>query len=482
MKLNERVKEAGFSNASPTLGSVSLAPTVPMDNLLASIEYFCRHHMLPFSKERAMRGVPLRDGVLSPKTYDQACENVGLLTKAVKKKPSTVSEMVFPFLTYFKDGTVGVVRAKNTGGSFDTLAFDKSGNRIAVELKSSEIDRKSLHTVQYVTKLAEEDEDTRQKGHWFWATVRRFWPSWSYVVLATFLINLLGLALPLFVMNVYDRVIPNNSISTLWALALGVSIALGFDFLLKILRSAMIDNSGKRIDLGVSARIFEHALDVKMDQRHTRSGEMANHVREFESVREFFSSGAITSLVDLLFIGVFLGLLWFIVGPLVLVPLLAVPLVLFVTLLVQFPLTRSIRNAQSASGTRHSVLVESLIGVETVKSIVAESAMQKRWEDAVSVSARAGAHTRFWSSLAIYFTMFVQQAVSVLVIIWGVFLVGAGEITIGALIAANILAGRILAPLGGISSTLVRAQQSFASLANLNTLMKLDRDNPKSRG
>lgn len=484
--MNEQIRSIGIEKAEETTEHPSVVAHTSVDILLAAIEHFCHHHTLPFSAARALRGVSTKTGYLLPEHFEQACRNVGLRASSQSIRPSSVDPMSYPFLALLHDGMVAIVEARNQDQNLEVCLLDKAGNRKNKTISKSQLDKLALGTVFYVTREAAAEElqnhTLQSDRHWFWSAVRKFWPNWSYVILATFLINVLGLALPLFVMNVYDRVIPNNSFSTLWALAAGVSIALFFDFLLKIMRSAMIDNSSKRIDLGVSANIFEHALDVKMEHRQSRSGEIANSIRDFEAVRDFFSSGAIAALIDLVFVGVFLAFLWFIVGELALVPLLAVPLVLLATLLVQFPLKRSIQNAQSASGNRHSVLVESLVGIEAIKSVGAEGSMQARWESAVSGAARAGAATRFWSNLAIYFTMFAQQAVSVIVIIWGVFLVADGKITIGALIAANILAGRILAPIGGIAGTLVRAQQAFAALASLNALMKLDRDNSKSRG
>lgn len=484
--MNERIEQLDPSVARQIIEPFGETPAVPVDALIATLDHFCIHHKLPFSKARALRGIPHENSTLSPHQYGRAAENLGLKVKPVKTKPSAVSVLVYPCLIYFKDGSTGILRSKSKKGRLTVTVFDQSGVELDRLFTQKECDRSALDVVNLVTVLPEaEAKAEATKGtakHWFWSTVRNFWPSWTYVVFATFFINLLGLALPLFVMNVYDRVIPNNSISTLWALVAGISIALVFDLILKVLRTSMIDNSGKRIDMTVSSRIFEHALDVRMEQQPKRSGELANHIREFESVRDFFSSGAIASIIDLLFVGVFLGFLYFIVGELALVPLLAVPVVLFAALVVQIPLGWSIRASQNASGNRHSVLVESVVGIETVKSIAAEGALQKRWDSSVAAAARAGASTRFWSSLAINFTMFAQQLVSVVVITWGVFLVAAGDITIGALVAANILAGRILAPLGGISATLVRAQQAFSALANLNAIMKLDRDNPKFAG
>lgn len=451
------------------------------DPLLAALEYLAGHHGRPFSKAAVLQGLPLRNGILTLDLFARGAGHLGFEAKIVERKPSEVSGLVCPFIILLKSGDVALVLEKRQGAR--KVSVITPGVSDVKNMRLKDIDREALDTVIYVADRRQQDAVAsdaamlrQSSGHWLWSVVWRFWPTWSYIVLAAFIINLLGLALPLFVMNVYDRVIPYNSTATLWALAAGVVIALGSDFLLRMLRATVIENSGRRVDMKVSASLFEQALDATMASRSGRAGEFANYIREFEGVRDFFTSTSITSVIDLLFIGIFLGLLWMIVGQLALVPLLAVPVVLIVTLAVQVPLARSVSQTQITNSNRHSILVESMVGIETVKSISGEGALQKKWEDAVAGSVRASSATRFWSSLAMYFSMFVQQGVSVVVIIWGVYLVAAGDITIGALIASNILAGRVLAPLGNIAMTLARAQTSFSSLRQLNAMMKLDRD------
>jgi len=449
------------------------------DSLLDAIALIADHHGMQFSESVVMNGLPHNDGRLNLSHVEAAFENVGLSARIISKSPSEVPLIVCPFLVFFKGGDIGVVygRRGKRGKYLVQIAGHKGKRRIRQRI----LNRETVDRVVYVSPsidIFSSEDNSRElaKGHWLWSSVRRFWGAWTLVVLVAFIVNLLGLALPLFVMNVYDRVIPYNAIPTLWALALGVVIAIGFDFILRVLRASVIDNAGRRIDMKVSSDVFRHVLDTKMSDRAASAGDMASTVREFESVRDFFTSASLTSVIDLLFIGVFLGVLWIIVGPLVLVPLAAVPLVLIATLLIQIPMNKSVVTGQVSSNNRHSVLVESLVGVETVKAASAEGPFQRRWESAVADTVRATSKTRFWSSLAIFFSMMVQQSVSVVIIVWGVFLVAEGEISIGALIASNILAGRVLAPLGGITMTLSRMKQSTNALRNLNKLMRAERD------
>lgn len=449
------------------------------DSLLGALEILARHHRKPFSANAVLQGLPLEDGRLDLSMFPEAASRLGLIARTVERKPSQVPGLVCPYVVPLKDGGAAVVTSRDAGGK--SLFIETPGGQGRRRISNGELDALSTGTVLYVADRTQQEavaglEPGGARGHWLWSVAARFWPSWLYVIAAALFINLLGLALPLFVMNVYDRVIPNNSIPTLWALALGVVIALSFDFLLRMIRAVVIDNAGRRIDMKVSASLFAQALDTRMSERSMRAGELASHLREFESVRDFFTSSAVASAIDLLFIGIFLGVLWLLVGPLALVPLVAVPIVLLVTGAIQFPLARSVRQAQATAANRQSVLVEALVGIETVKAIAAEGTLQRKWNDAVAGSVRGSSAMRFWSSLAMFFSMFVQQGVSVVIIVWGVYLAIAGEITIGALIASNILAGRVLAPLGSIAMTLSRAYQSFTALGHLNVLMKLGRD------
>ncbi|MEP1208254.1 MAG: type I secretion system permease/ATPase [Rhizobiaceae bacterium] len=449
------------------------------DALLSAIEWVSDYHGRPFSPEVAVRGLPLVNGHLSVANLEGAFANVGLGARVVRKKPSNVPLIVCPFLVFFEGGDVGIVTGRRgRRGKYQVIIAGHRGTR---RMSQKELERQTLDFVVYVSPSSDvfsQEENMRElaRGHWLWSTVRRFWGAWTQVVLVAFFVNILGLALPLFVMNVYDRVIPYNAIPTLWALAAGVVLAMIFDFILRMLRATVIDNAGRRIDMKVSSDVFSHVLDTKMSERKSSSGDMASSVREFEAVRDFFTSASLTSAIDLLFIGVFLGVLWLIVGPLVLVPMVAVPIVLISTLLIQIPMKRSVNKGLVSSNNRHSVLVESLVGIETIKAASAEGPFQRRWESAVADTVRASSKTRFWSSLAIFLSMTIQQLVSVVVIVWGVYLVAAGEISVGALIASNILAGRVLAPLGGIAMTLSRLQQSFNALGNLDRLMDSRRD------
>ncbi|MEM1377813.1 MAG: type I secretion system permease/ATPase, partial [Pseudomonadota bacterium] len=315
--------------------------------------------------------------------------------------------------------------------------------------------------------------ETTSAGHWLWRPVRSNWNAWLQIITAAFAINLLGLALPIFVMNVYDRVIPNLAFVTLWTLAIGVAIAVSLDMLMKLIRTNVLETMSRRVDVQVASDLYRHAMSLTFLNRPGGAAGITNRIRDFEGVRDFFTSNSFIAVIDLVFVVIFIAALWVIVGPLAYIPLAAVVVIIIMAAIAQIPIARSVEKAQELAVKRHAVLVESLMGHETIKSLNAEPVMLREWENAVAASSRINGQSRFWSNVATSSTMLVQQGVSISIIIFGVYLVSAGEITIGALIAANLLAGRVLAPLGNISQTIVRAQQAFQSLSAVSSLKAL---------
>ena len=452
------------------------------DPLAACLEIVAREYSQPYSKAAALSSLPLINGQLTIGLFPRAAEKLGLSARLVKRSLYRVPSLFVPFVVIFASNEYCVVLDKDKKHKTATVVFPSiSDDRQTVKI--SELEAESSGYLFYIARSEQAEtaqhnagQSERSASHWFWSTVRAYWPAWVQVFVTAFIVNVLGLAFPLFVMNVYDRVIPNLAMPTLWALAAGVVIALLFDFFLKQLRALLLDRAGRRVDIKIAAMLFEQAMGISMEDRTVKTGTIANLIREFETVRDFFTSTSIVAATDLLFIGIFLWVLWLIVGPIAYVPLIAVPIVLVITFLIQIPLSQSVKLTQNFASRRHSILIEGLVGVEAIKALGAEGVMQRRWEDAVAATARTNSSTRGWSSLAIYTTTTIQQIVGVLVIIFGVFLVADGLITVGGLIAASILSGRILAPLGNITMTLARAQQAISAMREITTFMKLRRE------
>lgn len=311
------------------------------------------------------------------------------------------------------------------------------------------------------------------RKRWFWGVLLYYMPIYKHVALASIVINLIGVLTPLFVMNVYDRVIPNNATDTLWALAIGVILAYIFDFVLRTLRSSFVDVAGHNADVVISSEIIRKVLSMRLDGKPESTGALVNNIREFESLREFFSSSTLLACIDMPFLAVFLILLGFIGGPLVFLPIIAIPILMVIGLVLQRAARACSEQSYRQNMQKNALLVEMVHGLETLKCCMAESRMQHLWESVVDVSAGASNEARRYNNLALTLSTFVTQMVTVGMVIWGVYLIGAGTLTMGGLIGCNILVGRALAPIMQMASLLTRYQNSRISLRSLDTIMDL---------
>ncbi|WP_170372047.1 type I secretion system permease/ATPase [Ruegeria arenilitoris] len=317
--------------------------------------------------------------------------------------------------------------------------------------------------------------------HWFRsALVANRW-SYLQVALAAALTNILGLSTSVFIMTVYDRVLPNEAVESLVALTIGVGIALIFDFVLKILRASFIDRAGQNADMLMGRRVFDQLLNIQMKSRTGSTGAMANTVREFETLREFFTSATLVLVVDLPFIGLFLLTIYMVGGPLVLIPALAVPVVLVAGLAIQPLLSRLAERSFFDGQSKQSVLIETLAGLETIKTTTAAGTMRRRWEEAIERQSGNSVRSRAITQFALNLTGFTQQAAQVLIVFYGVFLIADGLTSMGALVASVMLTGRALAPLGQLSQTLTRFNQARSAYRSLDAMMQADSERASGR-
>lgn len=311
---------------------------------------------------------------------------------------------------------------------------------------------------------------------WFWKVIWRFRAYYAQVILATFIINFLALVSSLYVMNVYDRVIPNKSYETLWVLSIGVILAISFEFAAKMIRGHLTDIAGKKADLIISSAIFRRVMSLDLAERPASSGSYANNLREFESVREFMTSTSLLVLVDLPFLLLFITVIWMIGGQLAIVPLILIPIVMIVGILAQAPLARYINESMKESSQRQGLAVEAIEGIETLKANNATSWAQQKWDYYTAKNAASSTKTRDLSNFVVNFSVAMQQLNTVILVIVGTYLIHSPDpnhkITMGALIASVILSGRALAPLAQISSLAIRFQQAKIGLQGLQSIIE----------
>lgn len=312
---------------------------------------------------------------------------------------------------------------------------------------------------------------------WFWSAMKHYGPIYRHAFMASIVINTVAVATPLFTMNVYDRVIPNNAMETLWVLASGIAIIYFFDFLLRTLRSYFVDVAGRNADVVISSMLVNKILTMRLDAKPKSTGALVNNISQFEALRDFFSSSTLLACIDVPFLAIFLVLLYFIGGPLVFLPLIAMPVLFIAGYLFQWSARRSAEAHYSQGMQKNALLVEIIHGLETLKTSMAENRMQRLWQEVVELSASSTVDSRKYTNRALAFSTLVTQCVTVAMIIWGVYRIEEGLLTMGGLIACNILAGRAMAPLMQMAGLLTRFQNSRLSLSALNTLMALPSEN-----
>jgi ATP-binding cassette subfamily C protein LapB len=478
---------AGHDAQPPSDAAAPPPPQPHGDPLADALLFLAAFHGRALSRDALLSGLPIEDDRLSPQLFSRAAQRAGFEVEAVKRPLADIPGLVLPAVLIMADRTCRILLTIDPDLQKATVCDPSRNHGDAREVASfAALDSNYLGYAFFARPAAAADPRAIAAGdlpraHWFWTVVQRFWANYSHVAIAAFIVNALALATPLFVMNVYDRVIPNGAMASLIALSIGVALALTFDFILRIVRSRIIDMTGKKIDVVLAADIFEHVMSLKMASRPQSVGILANQLRDFDSVREFFTSGTVVSATDLLFAVLFIIVLFIVGGPLGWIPLFVLPMMIALGFLLQRPLDRAMKRLQAESAARHGVLVESLSGIETVRASGAEARVQMAWERSVAATARSGEDVHYWSSLALTAASTAQQITSLLMVIVGVFLILDGKLSVGALVAANMLAGRVLAPISGIAAVITRATQTFSAMKSINRLMALERERPPQR-
>jgi ATP-binding cassette, subfamily C, bacterial LapB len=445
------------------------------DPLLDSVVAVARLYGLTTSQEALSAGLPLEGNLVTPALLPRAAARAGLTARLARRELGDLRPGLLPAILLLKDKQACVLLEWTEDGQA-RVRFPESGE--SGDLLSREaLQDLFAGVVFFVRPLFKFDPRTPQtgeikSGHWFWSVVFQNWRLYRDSLLAALLINLFALAMPMFSMTVYDRVVPNRAEETLWVLSVGVLLMMGFDVGLRVLRAYILDTAGKRIDVTLSSKIMERVLGLRMADRPVSVGSFAANLRAFESVRDFVASASITTLVDLPFVLVFLLVIAWISPWLLIPPLICIALLLTVSLVVQQKMQELVAVTQRATAQRNASLVESLVGIETIKFMVAESAFQRKWEQSTVFLAQEGSKLKLLSGTTMNIAQMLQQLVSVTTVIVGVYLLLANQISMGAIIAASMLAGRAMAPFGQVAGLLMQYHNAKSGLSSVDQHMK----------
>lgn len=417
-------------------------------------------------------------GRIPQAAYPDIAQRHGLVAAWSSIRPCKLPAYVLPAIVPFVDGRACVLRGVADGQA--QLLMPESGMQ-PLSLPVGELDALATGEVLVVKAKAQRGDQVLVpiRGaafSWFWGTLWRFRHFYVESMVASVVANLLTLASVFFAMNVYDRVVPTQAYTSLWTLALGTTLAITLEFVMRWLKARLIDLGGKKADLAINATLLREIMSIRLENRPQSIGIFSSSMRDFESLRDFFSSASFVLLTDLPFVLLFILLIGVVGGHLVWIPLAAVPLVLTMAWLVQRPLTQAMRDNMKEGADRQSVLVETVLNMEILKAHNAEGYLQRRWEAASQQGAESYKKIRAFSNLIMGFTSTLQQLLTVCLVVLGVYLIHANQLTLGALIASVILTGRAISPLAGVMGLAARFQQAVSALETLDGLLQRPRD------
>ncbi|MGD9757495.1 MAG: type I secretion system permease/ATPase [Comamonas sp.] len=446
------------------------------DPLLDCLVQLTNLHGKPYTAQALSNGLPLVDQRLTPSLLARAAARAQFSTRIVQRSLDAVPQGLLPAILILHGDRACLLLRTLESGRF-LLQYPESESPVEVEAQALLQDYAGLMCFvrpqfRFESRSVQQGMEPRS-SHWFWAVILENRRLYRDALLAAVLINVFALAMPLFSMNVYDRVVPNNAVETLWVLAIGISLVLIFNFVLTTTRAYVVDAASKRVDVQLSAQIMERVLDLRMESRPASVGSFAANLRSFESVRDFIASASLTTLVDLPFVLLFLvAIAW--VSPWMLIPpVVAIAAILLVSFWAQARMESLTLKTFQASSQRNALLVESLTNLEAVKTLNAQSGVQRFWESSTQYIAYMGGKIKFISSGTVNFVQTLQQLVTIAVVVIGVYQVQDASLSMGGIIAASMIAGRCLAPFGQVAGLMMQFHNARTSLNSIDNYMKM---------
>jgi len=464
------------------------------DPLLGCLVILSKLENRPVNLSTLIEGLPLKEGASTPSLFDsktskslfsRAATRAGFSAKLIQKDLDEISALVLPVILVLENRGACVLESldlQNNEAKVVLSELDEGDTIVSLET----LKKQYVGYCYYVKKLRKfEQKDKKRlksnKKHWFFDSVKVSKSIYRDVIVASFIINLFVLAAPLFTMNVYDRVVPNSAIETMWVLAVGILVVYILDLVLKLLRTQLLELAGKKSDIIISSILFEKVMNLKLSAKPKSVGAFANNLKEFDSIRNFLTSATLSSIIDLPFVILFIVVTYYIGGALVFVPLSVLVLILLYSLIVKTPLKKSIEATYEASAYKSGVLIESLMNLETIKVLGASGHAQWKWEESNADIAQKGFASKILSSSISSVTAFMVQLNTVVVLIVGVYMIEQMSLTMGGLIASVILSSRIIQPMGQIAALLSNYEQTKTAYIALNEIMNLDEERPESK-
>lgn len=449
------------------------------DHLLSCLVFMTEFFGRTKSSQSLLAGLPVTRSGISLTVFTKAAARAGFKVRLVERTIQEVPDEVMPVIGFFESGLPTILLKKDAG----RVHIIDPVSRSQREEQASELSAKLSKNLIYIKPEPQEERtDDDYRTHWFWGAVFQSRSIYVQVLIASILINIFALTSPVFIMNFYNRVLPNDAIETGWVLAIGAASIFVFDFVIKILRGYFIDTAGRRADVIVAQKLYDKVLDMRLGVRKGSVGGFANNMREFDALREFFNSATMTGLVDFPFSLFFIFAIWMIAGIKIALLLLSLYiLVMIAGYLFQMPVSNKVRHALKTNEQKHGLLVETIASIETIRGVAGEGMLRDRYAHYVGKSAEAGQASRFYSGISVNFSAFIQQLSGVLIVLLGMYLIKDKEMSVGALMACVLLSSRAIAPVGALATLVNKYHQSRAAYRMLDSIMRLPVERPQNR-
>ena len=452
------------------------------DSLLGCLLLACRTHQIATTKDALIAGLPLRNGKMTPALFKRAAERENLVVTMLKKPLNKIRLEYLPVtLLLNNDEACKLVSIDTKNNSVRVIHPELGDSEVIVslaEIAAQYAGYMIVTKIKYVfDKRAPSVGKVRLK-HWFWGTLAENKRIYRDIMVAALVVNIFALAMPMFTMNVYDRVVPNRSVETLWVMSIGVAVIVIGDLILRTMRGYFLDWASTRIDVKLNARIMEQVLGTRLEMKPNSVGSLASNLRSFESVRDFITSATITTLIDVPFGLIFIAVMAWISLPMVVPVIIGSIIMLVYAFSVQTKMHDLSETMYRAGAVRNATLIESLVGLETVKALGIEGHMQRKWEHSASYLTEVGSKLKLLSQSISNGSNAIQQITTVALILLGVYLVTNGDLTMGGLIASTMLAGRAMAPISQTAGLLTQYHTASTSLQSLDEIMNKPIERP----
>ena len=465
------------------------------DPLLECLVILAKINNRPISVESLISGLPVKPGANGPELFSidnpkglfsRVASRAGFASRLIHRDLDKLSHLLLPCILVLRNGNACILETIDRKNQRAKVIFPEIGEGEEwlelVQLKQEYLSYAFLLKKEFQQDNAPQKASANDSsGHWFWSTLAKSRDIFASVLLSSILINLFILATPMFTMNVYDKVVPNDAIETLWVLAAGIVTVYIFDTLLRFVRTYLLEIAGKKSDIIMSSIIFSHVLNLKMDQWPPSVGAFASQLREFESIRNFFTATTLATLVDLPFAIIFLLVIYYIGGPMIAVPLVIIALLMLYSFILVRPLKASVEATFEASANKNAHLIETLRTIKTVKALGASNYAQWVWEESSGTIANKSMRARILSSSISVVTNLMVQFNTIGLIVFGIYMISDLELSLGGLIAVVMLGSRAIAPMGQIASLITNFEQTKTAFRALDEIMQKATERPEGK-